>query len=117
MVFKKELIQYTAQTISKQDNEYYIQLVFHFNNLFKDKLINQICEYTELTVPNINDPNYIIENILPKIDWVRNKVRPCLQIIKLVKTKDKTVLDYWEPVSDLKIKHWNYVASRRTGDL
>ena len=68
MIFKKELIQYTAQTIAKQDNEYYIQLVFHFNNLFKDELINQICEYTELTVSNINDPNYIIENVLPKID-------------------------------------------------
>ena len=68
MIFKKELIQYTAQTIAKQDNEYYIQLVFHFNNLFKDELINQICEYTELTVSNINDPNYIIENVLHKID-------------------------------------------------
>lgn len=68
MVFKKELIQYTAQTIAKQDNEYYIQLIFHFNDLFEDELINQICEYTELTVSNINDPNYIIENVLSKIE-------------------------------------------------
>ena len=68
MIFKKELIQYTAQTIAKQNNEYYKQLVFHFNDLFEDELINQICEYTELTVSNINDPNYIIENILPKIE-------------------------------------------------
>ena len=68
MKFKKELIQYTAQTIAKQDNEYYKQLVFHFNELFEDELINQICEYTELSIANINNPNYIIENILPKIE-------------------------------------------------
>ena len=68
MKFKKELIQYTAQTIAKHDNEYYIQLVFHFNELHEDELINQICEYTELTISNISDPSYIIENILPKIE-------------------------------------------------
>ena len=68
MIFKKELIQYTAQTIAKQNNEYYKQLVFHFNELFEDELINQICEYTELTVANINNPIYIIENILSKIE-------------------------------------------------
>ena len=68
MRFKKELIQYTAQTIAKQNNEYYKQLVFHFNELYEDELINQICEYTELTISNIIDRNYIIENILPKID-------------------------------------------------
>ena len=68
MIFKKELIQYTAQTIAKQNNEYYIQLVFHFNELYEHELINQICEYTELTISNIMDQNYIIENILPKID-------------------------------------------------
>ena len=68
MIFKKELIQYTAQTIAKQNNEYYKQLVFHFNELFEYELINQICEYTELTISNISDPNYIIENILHKID-------------------------------------------------
>ena len=68
MIFKKELIQYTAQTIAKQDNEYYMQLVFHFNDLFEDELINQICEYTELTIANINNPIYIIENILYKIE-------------------------------------------------
>ena len=68
MKFKKELIQYTAQTIAKQNNEYYIQLVFHFNELYEHELINQICEYTELTISNIIDPNHIIENILPKID-------------------------------------------------
>ena len=68
MIFKKELIQYTAQTIAKQNNEYYKQLVFHFNELFEYELINQICEYTELTVSKINNPNYIIENILPKIE-------------------------------------------------
>lgn len=73
MIFKKELIQYTAQTIAKQNNEYYKQLVFHFNELFENELINQICEYTELTVSNINDKNYIIENILHKIDIERNK--------------------------------------------
>ena len=68
MKFKKELIQYAAQTIAKHDNEYYIQLVFHFNELYEDELINQICEYTELTISNINDQIYIIENILPKIE-------------------------------------------------
>ena len=68
MIFKKELIQYTAQTIAKQNNEYYIQLVFHFNELYEHELINQICEYTELNISNIMDKNYIIENILPKID-------------------------------------------------
>ena len=68
MIFKKELIQYTAQTIAKQNNEYYKQLVFHFNELFEDELINQICEYTELSIANINDPIYIIENILYKIE-------------------------------------------------
>ena len=68
MIFKKELIQYTAQTIAKQNNEYYIQLVFHFNKLFEYELVNQICEYTELTISTMSDPNYIIENILPKIE-------------------------------------------------
>ena len=68
MRFKKELIQYTAQTIANQNNEYYKQLVFHFNELFEDELINQICEYTELSIANINNPIYIIENILYKID-------------------------------------------------
>ena len=68
MKFKKELIQYTAQTIAKHDNEYYIQLVFHFNELYEDELINQICEYTELTISKIDDQSYIIENILPKIE-------------------------------------------------
>ena len=68
MLFKKELIQYTAQTIAKQNNEYYKQLVFHFNELFEYELINQICEYTELTISKISDRNYIIENILPKIE-------------------------------------------------
>ena len=68
MKFKKELIQYTAQTIAKHDNEYYIQLVFHFNELYEDELINQICEYTELTISKINDQSYIIENILHKIE-------------------------------------------------
>ena len=68
MIFKKELIQYTAQTIAKQNNEYYKQLVFHFNELFEDELINQICEYTELSIANINNPIYIIENILYKIE-------------------------------------------------
>ena len=68
MKFKKELIQYTAQTIAKQNKEYYKQLVFHFNELYEHELINQICEYTELTISNINDKTYIIENILPKIE-------------------------------------------------
>ena len=68
MIFKKELIQYTAQTIAKQNNEYYIQLVFHFNGLSEHNLINQICEYTELTISNIRDQNFIIENILPKVE-------------------------------------------------
>ena len=68
MIFKKELIQYTAQTIAKQNNEYYKQLVFHFNALFEYELVNQICEYTELTISKMCDPNYIIENILPKIE-------------------------------------------------
>ena len=68
MLFKKELIQYTAQTIAKQNNEYYKQLVFHFNELFEHELVNQICEYTELNISNISDRNYIIENIIPKIE-------------------------------------------------
>ena len=68
MRFKKELIQYTAQTIAKQDKEYYKQLVYYFNWLFDYELINHICEYTELTVSNISNRNYIIENILPKIE-------------------------------------------------
>lgn len=65
--FSDELIKYTSQTIAKGINEYYFNLKYHFHALSENKLINQICEYTELTVENINNREYIIENVLPKI--------------------------------------------------
>lgn len=65
--FNDELIKYTSQTIANGINDYYFRLKSHFNNLSNDELINQICEYTELTVKNINDREYVINNVLPKI--------------------------------------------------
>ena len=65
--FSDELIKYTSQTIANGINEYYFNLKSHFNDLSENKLINEICEYTELTVKNINDREYIINNVLPKI--------------------------------------------------
>lgn len=67
MQFKDELIQYTAQTIAKDDSIYYFNLIEHFNKLSEDELENQICEYTELTLKNIRDREYIISNVLPKL--------------------------------------------------
>ena len=67
LVFKDELIQYTSQIIAKSINEYYFNLKYHFHNLPDNELINQICEYTELTFNNINDREYIINIVLPKI--------------------------------------------------
>lgn len=66
-LFHNELIQYTSQTIADGINDYYFRLKYHFNQLSNDRLINSICEYTELTVKNINDRDYIINNVLPKI--------------------------------------------------
>lgn len=66
-IFRDELIQYTSQTIANGINDYYFRLKYHFNELSNDKLVNSICEYTELTIENINNRNYIIDNVLPKI--------------------------------------------------
>lgn len=67
LIFKDELIQYTSQIIAKGINEYYFNLKYHFHDLSDNELTNQICEYTELTFKSINDRDYIIYNILPKI--------------------------------------------------
>ena len=67
MQFKDELIQYTAQTIAKDDSIYYFNLIEHFNNLSEDELKNQICEYAELTLENIRDRMYIVYNVLHKL--------------------------------------------------
>ena len=67
LIFKDELIQYTSQIIAKGINEYYFSLKHHFHDLSDNELTNQICEYTELTFNNINDRDYINNNILPQI--------------------------------------------------
>lgn len=67
MQFQDELIQYTAQTIAKDDSIYYFNLIEHFNKLSEDELENQICEYTELTLENIRDRMYIVYNVLHKL--------------------------------------------------
>ena len=67
LIFKDKLIQYTSQIIAKGINEYYFNLKYHFHDLSDNELTNQICEYTELTFNNIDDREYIINNVLPKI--------------------------------------------------
>ena len=74
-IFHDELIQYTSQTVANGINDYYFRLKNHFHDLSNDKLINQICEYTELTIKDINDRDYIINNVLPKIleqDYIKD---------------------------------------------
>ena len=62
------LIKYTAQTISKSDNDYYKQLIDHFCTLPINQLINQICEYTELTIKQIKNEKFILDKIFPKLE-------------------------------------------------
>ena len=61
------LIKYTAQTISKSDKDYYIQLIEHFCTLPINQLINQICEYTELTIKQIKNEKFILDSIFLKL--------------------------------------------------
>ena len=62
------LIKYTAQTISKSDIDYYKQLIEHFSVLPLKELINQICEYTELTVKQIKNEKFILDKVFPKLE-------------------------------------------------
>ena len=62
------LIKYTAQTISKSDIDYYKQLIDHFSTLQVKEFINQICEYTELTVKQIKNEKFILDSIFPKLE-------------------------------------------------
>lgn len=78
MQLQDELIEYTAQTIAKNDSIYYFSLIRHFNKLSEDELENQICEYTELTLKNIRDREYIISNVLPKLkdySWTKTQLK------------------------------------------
>ena len=63
------LIKYTSQTISKSDINYYKQLIDYFSTIPTNQLINLVCEYTELTIKQIKNEKFILDKILPKLEF------------------------------------------------